>query len=139
MTEPYVIYLAAPEAARNTDRYEQFYYLLAHRFPRAEILEAKELFPTQKAWVEGWEAILARCDTLVFIRNEARAVGHGTWREVCEARDAGKTVYLARMDRDGSLVLIPWEELTITIDKEKSRRNYAAIRYARRPLAEVRV
>jgi hypothetical protein len=60
MSDPQVIYLSAPNCVRTTDRYEQFYYLLSHRYAGCEILEARELFPSVrgtfgKAWYERWK------------------------------------------------------------------------------------
>jgi hypothetical protein len=128
-----VIYVSAPDAVRTTDRYEEFFYRIAHHFQGAELLEARELFPTAKAWMKGWKDILERIDTLVFIRNEERAIGHGTWTEMIQAHNAGKQVLLARMNRENELVLIPWEQLSIKLDKA-SKRNYAKIGYMRPPV-----
>ena len=99
------IYLAAPNCVRKTDRYETYYFLIAHHFKGADILEARELFPTAKAWKAGWTDALARIDALVFLRNEEKRIGLGTWKEICEARKAGKAVYLACTDHAGKLVV----------------------------------
>lgn len=123
-----VIYLAAPDAVRTTDRYEEFFYHIAHRFQDAELLEARELFPTPKAWRKGWKGILERIDMLIFIRNEERAIGHGTWTEVIRTHNAGKQVLLARMNRENKLMLVPWHRLKVTLNKT-SERNYAEIGY----------
>ena len=128
-----VIYLAAPDAVRTTDRYEEFFYRIAHHFQGAELLEARELFPTAKAWVKGWKDILERIDTLVFLRNEERAIGHGTWTEVIQAHNAGKRVLLARMNRENELMLVSWEQLSIKLNKA-NKRNYAKIGYRHSPV-----
>ena len=126
--EQRVIYLAAPQAVRETDRYETYYFLLSPHFRGAQILEARELFPTPKAWFVGWKDVLARIDTLVFIRNADHAVGRGTWTEIQQTHLAGKTVLMARTNKEGVLKLVPFNKLRYDIDKE-SKQNFAAVTY----------
>ncbi len=126
--EQRVIYLAAPQAVRETDRYETYYFLLSHHFTGAQILEARELFPTSKAWFAGWKDVLARIDTLVFIRNSEHGLGRGTWTEVREAAKVGKRVLMARMNRENQLVLVPFNQLRYDIQKE-DKRNFALVTY----------
>ncbi len=126
--EQRVIYLAAPQAVRETDRYETYYYLLSHHFRGAELLEARELFPTAKVWFAGWKDVLSRIDTLVFIRNSDHAVGRGTWKEIQQTHLAGKTVLMARTNKDGVLKLVPFSKLRYDFDKE-SKQNFAVVTY----------
>lgn len=122
------IYFAAPLCVRESDRYETMFYLLSHRFPEARILEARTLFPTFATWKAGWQTTLPTFDELIFMRNDERAIGRGTYREIREAHKAGKAVFLARMNKHGALVLVPYERLIFSLSPN-NRRNYAMVNY----------
>jgi hypothetical protein len=119
------VYLAAPNSVRSTDRYETYYFLISHHFKDDSVLEARELFPTNKGWKDGWSDCLQHIDALVFLRNDEKCVGMGTWQEICEARKAGKQVYLACTDRDDKLVLASWDEVFYRFGN--SKQNYVHI------------
>lgn len=123
------IYFTAPAAVRTTERYEQFFYHVAHHFAAGddnEIIEAREVCPTVHAWRKAWPALLERIDVLVFMLNDEGCLGHGSWTEVCQVRKAGKKVFLAQLNSDNELVLVEWQHLEYTLNK-LSQRNYARI------------
>ncbi len=135
------IYFTAPAAVRTTERYEQFFYHIAHHFSAAddhEIIEAREVCPTVHAWRKAWPALLERIDVLVFMLNDEGCLGNGTWTEVCQVRQAGKKVFLAQLTSENELALVEWQHLEFTLNR-LSQRNYARIAArgtARRKYAE---
>lgn len=113
------IYIAAPNSVRQTDRYEKYYFLLAHHFAGCELLEARELFPDASAWFQGWIDVLARINTLVFIRDEHKGVGKGTFAEIMRVHTA--------TNAEEELVLTPWDELRFSL-KHSKQRTYAIVK-----------
>lgn len=103
-----VIYLTAPQREMDTERYEQFYYLISHQFAGSEVLESRELFPSAKSLSAAWSDVLHRIDTLIFITDHDPAIEHKLWNEVCTAHNAGKSVFLSRIEKDETLGLIPY-------------------------------
>ena len=128
-SDPPILYLSAPKAVRQTDRYETFFSLISHHFQGTQLLEARALFPNVKKWRRGWRAVLERIDTLVFLRTAEHTIGYGTWVEVCQAYQAGKQVLLARMTREEALELIPYARLTWGKISESGLTNFIQVGY----------
>lgn len=123
-----MIYLAAPFVIRETDRYGRFVSLISRKFPDAELIEAKDLFPVYGCdWERRWQTILERFDTLVVLCNEQHEVGRGTWKEVDTAHQAGKNVYMAHQKLDETLGLVPYDQLDIRLNR-RNQRNYATVK-----------
>lgn len=121
-----VIYFTAPAAVRTTQRYEQFFSHVAHHFEGDEIISSREVCPTVTQWRKAWPALLQRIDALVFMLNDGGCLGHGTWTEVYQVRQAGKKVFLAQLTSENELALVEWQHLEFTLNK-LSQRNYARI------------
>ncbi len=140
MTQQTTVYFTAPTAVRTTQRYERLFHHVSHHFSgdEYEIIEARKECPTATQWRKAWPAMLQRIDTLVFMLNDEGCLGHGTWTEVCQVRQARKKVFLAQLTSESELVLVEWQHLEFTLNK-LSQRNYARIAErgtARRKYAE---
>jgi hypothetical protein len=119
------VYVTAPRVVQQTDRYEEYFFKIGHHFKQAAILESRELFPTTKAWLAGWPGVLERLDVLVFIRNEEKYVGKGTFEEIMQAHNAGKEIYMCVTNKADELVLVEWDELKCKMNEYPNKVNFA--------------
>ena len=110
-------YLMAPESTWATDRYETFVYKLYHEYPTSILVE-------QRDTEECPESIT----TIVFIRDTDHCIDLDMWMTLKGAEAKGSTVRLARMDRTGQLVLVPWEQLECTVQDYAVQVGYVSVK-----------
>jgi hypothetical protein len=91
----------APVSTWSTDRYEELIFRIYHHYPEATILEQQSASDPVKGVA-----------TVIFIRDENRCISLDLWTTLTQAAASGKNVKLARMDRDGLLVLVGWKQLS---------------------------
>lgn len=104
----------SPASIWDSDRYEMFIYLLYHEYPTATIIEQKDTPECPKG-----------VSTVIFIRDEDRCIDINLWTQLKLAHAGEKSVRLARMDRDGLLVLVPWRQLEFTVQDNGVQVGYA--------------
>ena len=98
------IYIMAPASTWDGDRYEQFIHLLYHEYPTATIIEQKDTPECPKG-----------ISTVIFIRGEDRCIDINMWTQLNLAHAGSRIIKLARMDRDGLLVFVPWRQLEFDV------------------------
>ncbi len=120
------IYVISPPSTWDTDRYETLIYLIFHEFAEDLIIEQRDTPECPKGVA-----------TVIFIRGENRCIGLDAWTTLNLAYASGKTVKLARMDRDGLLVLVPWRQLEFTVQDDGVQVGYAKPAAKKREKVEV--
>lgn len=79
------VYVASPITTYGMPRYDLKLVLVAQHFPRAEILQPRELFRSTADWRSRWPQILPTLTDLVFFAETDHTIGLGVWSELQDA------------------------------------------------------
>ena len=101
------IYVMSPASTWDTDRYEELVYLLFHEYAEDVIIEQRDTPECPKG-----------VSTVLFIRDLERCISLDMWTTLNILHAGGRTIKLARMDRTGLLVLVPWRQLEFAVQDD---------------------
>src|SRR4051812_39425533 len=79
------VYLGAPMQTYRHHAYDDALARIRARFPDASILSPRELFTSNRDWLDQWPLILPTLDALVFITDRDGWIGKGVHKEVLDA------------------------------------------------------
>lgn len=116
------VYVASPITTYQTPRYDLKLTLIAQHFPRAEILQPRDLFHSTADWRRRWPRILPTLTDLVFFAETDRTIGLGVWSELQDAAGCIPVWFLDDDDRWHSL-----DDITVEVIGEDFSR-FASVR-----------
>ncbi len=110
------VYVASPITTYQTARYDRKLDQISQHFPRAEILQSRDLFESTADWRRRRPQILPTLTDLVFFAETDRTIGLGVWSELQDAAGCIPIWFLDDDDRWHSLddvtVDVTWESLS---------------------------
>ncbi len=92
------VYFAAPKQTYSETSYDDGLERARLPFPAAVVLSPRELFTSNRDWLDQWPLILPTLDALVFITDSEGWVGKGVHKEVLDAASLAITVELLTSD-----------------------------------------
>lgn len=116
------VYVASPITTYQTPRYDLKLALIAQHFPRAEILQPRDLFHSTADWRRRWSRILPTLTDLVFFAETDRTIGLGVWSEL---QDAAGCILVWFLDDDDRWHALDGVSIQVTGD---SLARFASVR-----------
>jgi hypothetical protein len=96
------VYLAAPVPMHGTKKYAEAQLRIAAYFPDHALIVG--VFHTAKAWLDQWPELQLVPNIGVVLRAKDDSVGRGTYREITDLQDRGRSCYL--LNEAGQFILL---------------------------------